>query len=143
MLTRDINVAATVGVRNVEQSIVPFLKLLSPFVNFTIVLDDSSTDGTVSAIASVAQAAKVRQVITKDGAWNRSETSDRNELLLAGSGVCRNPLLSSSTLTSCTGRKWNATHFVAIDADEVISALWLRGSLWWDTLASLPVGSTM
>lgn len=41
------------------------------------------------------------------------------------------------------GRKHNATHFVAIDVDEVISALWLRGSLWWDTLAGISVGSTM
>jgi hypothetical protein len=87
MLTRDINVAAIVGVRNVEQSIAPFLRLLSPFVNFTIVLDDSSTDGTVSAIESVALEAKVRLVLTKDGSWNRSETSDRNELLIAGGRV--------------------------------------------------------
>ncbi len=52
-------------------------------------------------------------------------------------------LLGACALTSATGRGLNATHFVAIDADEVISALWLRGSLWWDTLASLPIGSTM
>ncbi len=46
-------------------------------------------------------------------------------------------------LNSFPGRKLNATHFVAIDADEVISALWLRGSLWWDTLAALSPGTTM
>jgi hypothetical protein len=46
-------------------------------------------------------------------------------------------------LTFAEGRKHNATHFVAIDVDEVISALWLRGSLWWDTLAAIRVGSTM
>ena len=46
-------------------------------------------------------------------------------------------------LTFAEGRKHNATHFVAIDVDEVISALWLRGSLWWDTLAGISVGSTM
>ena len=88
MQTRDINVAAIVGVRNVEQYIAPFLALLAPFVNFTIILDDSSTDGTVAAIESLAQATKVRQVLVKDGSWNRSETSDRNELLLAGAQAC-------------------------------------------------------
>jgi hypothetical protein len=83
--TREVNVAAIVGVRNVEQYIVPFLRLLAPFVNFTIILDDSSTDATVAAIESVALDTKVRQVLVKDGAWNRSETDDRNELLRAGS----------------------------------------------------------
>jgi hypothetical protein len=81
---QPVNVAAIVGVRNVEQYIAPFLKLLAPFVNFTIILDDSSSDGTLAAIESVARATKVRQVLVKDGGWNRSETSDRNELLLAG-----------------------------------------------------------
>jgi hypothetical protein len=89
---RDINVAAIVGVRNVELSIKPFLMLLAPFVNFTVLLDDSSTDGTVAAIESVAQEAKVRRVLVKDGSWNRSETTDRNELLLAGAPSCQQSL---------------------------------------------------
>jgi hypothetical protein len=83
-LPHHINVAGIVGVRNVEHSIAPFLKLLAPFVNFTIVLDDSSDDGTLAAIESVAHETKVRRVLVKDGSWNRSETTDRNELLLAG-----------------------------------------------------------
>jgi hypothetical protein len=87
MQPRDIVIAAIVGVRNVELSISPFLRLLAPFVDFTIVLDDSSTDGTVAAIQAVAQETKVKQVLIKDGSWNRSETSDRNELLLAGARI--------------------------------------------------------
>jgi hypothetical protein len=59
--------------------------------------------------------------------------------------TCHNTatLLFSIKINAAAGRKLNATHFVAIDADEVISALWLRGSLWWDTLAGLPPGTTM
>ena len=141
---RDVVVAAIVGVRNVELSVPHFLRLLAPFVNFTIVLDDSSTDGTVAAVESVAREAKVRQVLVKDGAWNRSETADRNELLLAGvTRHARGPKRVRCLLTARAGRRFNATHFVAIDADEVISALWLRGSLLWDTLASLQPGTTM
>ena len=141
---RDVVVAAIVGVRNVELSVPHFLRLLAPFVNFTIVLDDSSTDGTVAAVESVAREAKVRQVLVKDGVWNRSETADRNELLLAGvTRHARSPKRLRYLLTALAGRRFNATHFVAIDADEVISALWMRGSLWWDTLASLQPGTTM
>jgi hypothetical protein len=84
---RDINVVGVVAVRNAEHLVAPFLRLLSPFVNFTIVLDDSSSDRTVSVIESVAQETKVRQVLLKSSRWNRSETTDRNELLLAGSAL--------------------------------------------------------
>ena len=82
-----INVVGVVAVRNAEHLVAPFLRLLSPFVNFTIVLDDSSSDRTVSVIESVAKETKVRQVLLKPSHWNRSETTDRNELLLAGSAL--------------------------------------------------------
>jgi hypothetical protein len=84
---RDINVVGVVAVRNAEHLVAPFLRLLSPFVNFTIVLDDSSSDRTVSVIESVSKETKVRQVLLKSSHWNRSETTDRNELLLAGSAL--------------------------------------------------------
>ncbi len=83
---QDINVVGIVAVRNAEHQVAPFLRLLSPFVNFTIILDDSSIDRTVSVIESVAKETKVRQILLKPSRWNRSETSDRNELLLAGTG---------------------------------------------------------
>lgn len=87
--------------RNERNIIANCLKALSKFTDAIIVLDDCSTDDSVSIIKSLAKECNVVEIIEKK-TWYRDESGDRNLLLE-------------------TGRKHKGTHFIVLDADEILS----------------------
>ena len=94
-------IVGLVPVRNEARRINFCLRALAVFTDSIVVLDDMSTDNTVSIVENLAEDCKIERIITKS-IWDRNETADRNELLTVGRSI-------------------GGTHFVVIDADEAFT----------------------
>jgi len=112
-----------VPVRNERVMIAQCLKALSKYTDAIVILDDCSTDETVDIIESLAQDCNVARIIKKD-TWHRNEPGDKNKLLDAG-------------------RKIGGTHFIVIDADEILTANLLENNLLRNIVSKLQPGDTM
>jgi len=116
-------IVGLVPVRNEERRIGFCLRALAMFVDEIVVLDDSSTDGTVAAVHALSQECRVSRIITK-GAWLRDETADRNALLAAGRAV-------------------GGTHFIVIDADEAFTGNLADGDDFREHVLGLEIGQSI
>lgn len=112
-----------VPVRNENIFITQCLKALSLHTDAIVVLDDCSTDNTVDIIESLAKECRVKKIIRKTQ-WYRDEPGDRNALLLAG-------------------RELGGTHFIVIDADEMLTANCLKNNYLKKTILSLNPGDQL
>jgi glycosyltransferase involved in cell wall biosynthesis len=88
--------------RNEENFLAQHLKALSLFTDAIVVLDDASTDNSLKIAYDLQKECNIEKIIEKD-IWFRDEPGDRNKLLQAG-------------------REIGGTHFICIDADEMISS---------------------
>ena len=88
--------------RNEENFLAQHLKSLSLFTDAIVVLDDASTDNSLKIAYELQKECNIERIIAKD-VWFRDEPGDRNKLLQAG-------------------REIGGTHFICIDADEMISS---------------------
>lgn len=89
-------------VRNEENYVAQTLRALSLYTDAIVVLDDASDDSTVKIIEQLAQECRIQKIIKKE-TWYRDEPGDRNKLLLAG-------------------RELGGTHFICLDADEMVTS---------------------
>ncbi|MCX5925449.1 MAG: glycosyltransferase family 2 protein [Candidatus Dependentiae bacterium] len=98
-------IVGLVQVRNEALVIEQMLRALAFYTDAIIVLDDASEDTTVSIIESVAQELSIVSILKNThSAWQiTSEVENRQKLLDAGRAV-------------------GGTHFMVIDADEILSA---------------------
>ena len=95
-------IVGLIAARNEEPFIRQCLKCLALYADAIVFLDDASTDATLSIVESLAQECHIEIIIRKD-VWFRDETGDKNLLLKAG-------------------REIGGTHFIVLDADELITA---------------------
>ncbi|PKN03215.1 hypothetical protein CVU75_03420 [Candidatus Dependentiae bacterium HGW-Dependentiae-1] len=80
-------------------------------------LDDVSTDNTVAIVESLVKECHIERIIKKT-IWLRDEPGDRNKLLLAG-------------------REIGGTHFIMLDADEMITATCLKNNFLRNKILTL------
>lgn len=99
---RQPKIVGLVPVRNEQNIIAQCLRALSMFTDAIVYLDDASTDGTPNIVESLTHECKIERIIYKNE-WYRDEPGDRNAMLNAG-------------------REIGGTHFIVIDADEMLSA---------------------
>ncbi len=120
ILARALESAKIVGlvqVRNEAPIIEQCLRCLAVYTDAIIVLDDASEDNTVTIVRSLASELHIERIICEatSGWVNRTEIENRQKLL-------------------DTGRAIGGTHFIELDADEVLSAAcahnnWLRAKM--------------
>jgi glycosyltransferase involved in cell wall biosynthesis len=95
-------IVGLVAVRNEKVFIAQCLKGLSLYTDAIVLLDDCSTDNTLEIVRSLSKECNIEKIIEKK-VWHRDEPGDRNALLSAG-------------------RKLGGTHFIMLDADELLTA---------------------
>ena len=95
-------VVGLIPARNESGIIEQCLRALSLYTDAIVYLDDASDDNSVAVVKSVATKYQVEKIIRKK-VWKRDEPGDRNALLKAG-------------------REIGGTHFIVIDADEMLTA---------------------
>lgn len=122
----NVDAAKIVGLvpeRNENIYIAQCLKALAMYTDAIVVLDDASTDNTLEILNSIQKECKIEKIITKEK-WYRDEVSDRNALLEAGRSI-------------------GGTHFIVIDADEILTSNLLNGNLLRQMILSLKPGETL
>jgi tetratricopeptide (TPR) repeat protein len=107
-------IVGLIPARNESKIIEQCLHALSLYTDAIVYLDDASDDNSVAIVESVASQYHVEKIIRKH-IWKRDEPGDRNTLLAAG-------------------REIGGTHFIVIDADEMLTANcyehdWLRNQI--------------
>lgn len=98
-------IVGLVQIRNEAAIIEQCLHALSFYTDAIVILDDASDDNTVKIVQSVAQKYHVEKIVCNEAsAWlHRTESDNRQKLLDAG-------------------REIGGTHFIVLDADEMMSA---------------------
>jgi len=105
VLYKQHKIVGLIPARNEKHIIAQCLKALSLFTDAIVYLDDASTDETPQIVESLARECRIERIIRKDK-WHRDEPGDRNMLLQAG-------------------REIGGTHFIVIDADEILTSNFL------------------
>lgn len=112
-----------VPVRNEEIMLAQCLKALAKYTDAIILLDDFSTDQTVAIAEALVQECNIERIIKKK-TWYRDEPGDKNKLLQAG-------------------REIGGTHFIVIDADEMLTSNFLKNNKLRTKVAQLQPGDTL
>jgi len=112
-----------VPVRNERIMITQCLQALAKFTDAIVVLDDCSIDETVEIIEALADECHVEKIIKKEH-WYRDEPGDKNMLLQAG-------------------RKIGGTHFIVIDADEMLTANFMEDNKLRKMVSQLQSGDSL
>ncbi|NTW98827.1 MAG: glycosyltransferase, partial [Geobacteraceae bacterium] len=99
---RTLKIVGLVPARNEKHIISQCLRALSLFTDAIVYLDDASTDETLHIVESLANECHIERIIRKTE-WHRDEPGDRNAMLKAG-------------------REIGGTHFIVIDADEMLTS---------------------
>ncbi len=89
-------------VRNEQLFITQCLKALSRYTDAIVLLDDCSDDDTYKIVQSLTQECNIEKILRKLS-WYRDEPGDKNALLNAARAI-------------------GGTHFIFIDADEMLTA---------------------
>jgi len=116
-------IVGLVPARNESPIIQQCLRALALYTDAIVYLDDASTDDTLDKVRSVAQECNVEKIIAKE-VWYRDEPGDRNKLLQAGRDI-------------------GGTHFIVIDADEMITANCLKNNYLRNIILSLKPGDKL
>jgi len=116
-------IVGLVPARNEEAIIEQCLKSLSQFTDAIVFLDDASTDSTLEVVKRISQECKVETIIEKKR-WYRDEAGDKNLLLQAG-------------------REIGGTHFIVLDADEVLTANCLDNDILRKVILKLDPGDIL
>ena len=95
-------IIALLACRNEEAILEQCIRGLSLVADSIIYLDDASTDNSVSFVQKLRRKYNIEKIITKK-IWLRTEAADKNSLLREG-------------------RKHGGTHFIILDADELVSS---------------------
>lgn len=102
LLNKPMKIIGLVPVRNEATLISQCLRSLALYTDAIVVLDDASDDNTLEIIKSLVVECKIEKILHKV-VWIRDEPDDKTALLQAGRAI-------------------GGTHFIVIDADEMLSA---------------------
>jgi len=122
-LQAQSKIVGLVPARNESPIIQQCLRALALYTDAIVYLDDASTDDTLDKVRSVAQECNVEKIIAKE-VWYRDEPGDRNKLLQAGRDI-------------------GGTHFIVIDADEMLTANCLKNNYLRKIILSLKPGDDL
>ncbi len=100
--SKKTKIVGLMPARNEENIIANALRAMSKITDAIVYLDDYSTDSTLELVKSLKDECNIESILTKDS-WFRDEPGDRNRLLEEG-------------------RKIGGTHFIVLDADEIITS---------------------
>lgn len=116
-------IVGLVPVRNEAAYIDQCLRALACYTDAIVVLDDASTDTTIEIVQALAKSCAIERIITKK-TWHRDEPGDRNKLLQAGRSI-------------------GGTHFIVIDADEMLTAPCLKNNYLRTKILAMQPGQQM
>lgn len=105
MAQKKAKIVGLVQIRNESLVIEQCLHALSLYTDAIVILDDASDDNTVAVCTSIASKYHIEKIICNEtSAWlHRTESDNRQKLLDAG-------------------RQIGGTHFIILDADEIMTA---------------------
>ncbi len=106
--------------RNEQIQIAQCLRCLAQFTDAIVYLDDCSDDDTLKIVKSLRVECNIERIIEKK-TWERDEPKDRNDLLNAG-------------------REIGGTHFIVLDADEVLTSNLLVNNVLREAILNLQAG---
>jgi FkbM family methyltransferase len=116
-------IVGLVPARNERHLISQCLRALSLFTDAIVYLDDASTDETVQIVESLRNECNIERIIRKNE-WLRDEPGDRNLMLQAG-------------------REIGGTHFIVLDADEMLSSNLLDNANLTEAIRKLQPGDRL
>jgi glycosyltransferase involved in cell wall biosynthesis len=116
-------IVGLIPARNEAKIIEQCLHALSLFTDAIVYLDDASDDNSITIVESVADKYNIVKIIKKQ-IWRRDEPADKNALLKAG-------------------REIGGTHFIVIDADEMITANCLKNDFLRNRIKNLKPGDRL
>jgi glycosyltransferase involved in cell wall biosynthesis len=122
-VSKKPKIIGLVAQRNEGRFLAQTLKALSLCTDALVVLDDASTDHSVEIIESLQTSCNIKTIIKKTE-WYRDEPADRNKLLEAG-------------------RALGGTHFLVLDADELITANCIENNYLRTKLLNLKPGERL
>lgn len=113
-------------VRNEAPIVEMSLRAMAQYTDAIVILDDGSVDETVSIIKSLTEELKIEKIILNNqSAWeNKSELYNKQLLIDAA-------------------RQIEATHFIHLDADEILSAKCLENNWLKNKMLSLEKGEAL
>jgi hypothetical protein len=117
LMARPKKIVGLIAARNEAPYIDQCVRALALYTDAIVVLDDASEDDTVAIVQSLAQECHIERVIKKT-VWHRDEPGDRNKLLQAG-------------------REIGGTHFIVLNADEMITATCLKNNFLRNKILAL------
>ena len=120
---KDKKIIALLAARNEEAMIEQCITGLSFIADSIIYLDDASTDNSVTIVTQLQNKYNIEKIIVKDQ-WYRAEAADKNRLLEEG-------------------RRHNGTHFIILDADEMVTANCLNNNFLRNKIFSLHPGESL
>ncbi|MGB8468311.1 MAG: glycosyltransferase [Candidatus Babeliales bacterium] len=120
---RSSKIVAFMQVRNEENIIAQSLRCLLNYVDAMVILDDASTDSTPFILMELQKELPIVEIIfNKESAWEAGRESDNQQQMLEAA------------------RRAGGTHFIFMDADEIISANCLTNGYLRSFILSLQPG---
>lgn len=118
-----VKIIGLVPAHNEQNVIAHCLQALSLYTDAIVYLDDASDDNTLAIVESLKESCNVASIIRKSE-WYRDEPGDRNALLREG-------------------RKLGGTHFIVLDADELLTANCLDNQFLRTIITTLRPGESL
>lgn len=123
---KEPKIIGLMQVRNESQIIEQTLRVLALYTDSIVILDDASDDNTVDIVQQLASQLNIEKILCEStSGWSeRTEIENRQKLL-------------------DVGRECGGTHFIELDADEVLTAPCLKNNWLRNKILALKKGQIL